>query len=148
MAWIRRVLRLVIGFITGHCEIRSLTRIWIRWDEEELETNCPALNRLRLKTLPKGFFESLNSVPRAGIKGRHRFIIRLSWLRSTRDSLVQSSSLMFLFACVFTPLPYSPFPTSCPFSLSSLLSSPLKYVCTMGQFDHRVLYLISTRRLT
>ena len=67
-------LRLVIGFITGHCEIRLLTWIWYRsqpdycrvcCDEEELETiehllyNHPAFRKLRLRTLGKGFFEEL-----------------------------------------------------------------------------------------
>ena len=66
----------VIGFITVHCEIRSLTGICSIFRtiaeyvaiEEELVTvehllyNWPALSKLRLRTLDRGFCEGLNSV--------------------------------------------------------------------------------------
>ena len=96
-------LRLVMGFITGHCEISSLTVISDRsqpnycrvcCNEKELETieyllcNCPALSKLRLRTLGRGFFESLNSVSTADIKALYRFINGLRWLRSARASSV------------------------------------------------------------
>ena len=59
-------IKLVIGFITNHCEIKPLTEIWERSQlayciiccDEELETiahhplcNCPLLCRLRLKVV-------------------------------------------------------------------------------------------------
>ena len=66
-------LRLVIGFITGHCEIMTLTGFWNRYqpeycrvccDKKELETillcDCPALSKLGLRTLGGGYFEGLN----------------------------------------------------------------------------------------
>ena len=50
--------------------------------------NCPALGKLRLRTLGSGFFEALNSVSRANNKSLHRFITGLRWLRSARASSV------------------------------------------------------------
>ena len=51
--------------------------------EEELEAikhlpcNYPALSKLRLKTLGKGFFKALNSMSRANIEPVYNFIISL-----------------------------------------------------------------------
>ena len=66
-------LRLVIGCISGHCGVRqgsgtNLSQIIyeVCCDEEKLETiehllcNCPALRGLSLRTLGRGFFESLS----------------------------------------------------------------------------------------
>ena len=70
-------LRLVIGFITWNCEIRSLTVIGNRsqmdsyrvcCDKEELETVEHLLCKLWLRTLGRGYFGSLNSVSRADFK--------------------------------------------------------------------------------
>ena len=95
-------LTLFIGFITGYCQIKSLTRIWNRSEvyywrvccyEEELESiehllpNCPALSWLLLKTLGTGFIEGLNSVSRVVIKALHKFIPSLRWLRSAITSI-------------------------------------------------------------
>ena len=68
-------LQLVIGFITRHCKIRSLTRIWnysqpnyfrLCWDKEKLKPVdhrlCPALGKFKLRTLGRGFYKGLNFV--------------------------------------------------------------------------------------
>ena len=71
-------LRVVLGFITVHCEIRSLTRICRNYCRvccgkevlniiKHLLCNCPAFSSLRLKTLGRGFFQGLNSVTSADI---------------------------------------------------------------------------------
>ena len=44
---------------------------------EHLLCNCPALSRLGLNTLGKGFYKDLSSVSRADIKAHHRFQFKL-----------------------------------------------------------------------
>ena len=91
-------------------------------DGEELEEtiehflcNSPALSRLRLKTLGKGFFESFNSVSRVDIKALYKFII--GSVRSAKVSLVR-----YALSCVFVGLYNS---SASLFSLSHCLSSYL-----------------------
>ena len=87
---------------------------------KHLLCNCPALSRLRLKTLGRGFFKGLNSVSREDIKALHSFIIEKCY---SFISVVTLSLVCCSLVCVVPPLPSSPFPTSSPFS--RLLYYPL-----------------------
>ena len=107
------LLRLVIGFITGYCEIRSAEYWSICCDEKELKTvqhllcKCRALGKMRLRTLSRGFFDDLNSVSRfsslVAWDGRHE----LGFLRCSRILLF--FALFGLWKCFVSR---SPFPTS------------------------------------
>ena len=136
-------MRLVIGFITEHCEIRSLTRIWnssqtdycrLCCDEEELETvehllcKCPSISKLRLR---------LNSVSRADIKALHRFIRGLSGF----ISVVAFSPFCFVWSVWVLRLPSSPSSfLSFDLTIPSIILS-FQGRCTMRQFDLEILYL-------
>ena len=132
------IIYVCIGFITGHCQIRSLTTIWNRsqpgycgvcCDEQELETvqhllcNCLPFGKLRLRTLGMGFFEGLNSVSRANIKALRKFISGLGWLRSAGGfiSVVAFSLFLFCLFCVIPPLPFLAFLPPLLFPIPSII---------------------------
>ena len=146
-------LSLVIGFITRHCEIRSLTEIWNRsqpvyCDEEELRNvqhllcNCPVL----------GWCWE----PSAGASLRVWILCREPIWRLSTDSLIawvgwalHQCSLVFPF-CLFclVSASHSPFPTSSTFSHSFYYASIFKVVPYNGSIPPPGTIIVSVDKNT